>query len=105
MKTWKEMAADARKAGYQPGGPWELRLRDHIKNNFPKLAKELGKDLPFYLQVTTFDATELQSRLRAEGTDPFVARELALEQLLRTPGSDEEGEGEPEDAELAGSEA
>jgi hypothetical protein len=94
MRTWKEQAAEAVKAGYMPKNHWERMLERHLRRLFPQLVQELGDDLEAYLVVMTYDAMNLANRLEDEGTDPHTARELALEQLL-PKAPDEEDRPEP----------
>lgn len=79
--NWKAEAAKAREQGHIPGGPWEKSLERHLQNNCPKLVKELGEDLPSFLQATTFQAGERMGELLDQGTNPESAQELALNEM------------------------
>ena len=93
MTTWKQRAAEAIKAGYQPGNGWERMLERHLKGMFSDLVKELGSDLKHYLAVQTNDALEMYHRLTEQGTNPEAARELAMQQLLpKTPDEQDQPE-------------
>lgn len=105
--TWKEKATAARKAGYTPKGNWERTLRKHLNLCFPALVKELGPELDDYLQATVWEAMEAEERLLDKGTDPQVARELVMADLLQVP-ADEQDKVEPwerEGAEATATEA
>ena len=101
MKTWKQRAAEAVKAGYQTGNPWEGMLRRHLAAFFPELVRELGKDLEPYIQTKTSQAMDLMHGLTDSGTNPHTARELAMADLLPRP-TDEVDRPEPWEIESAG---
>ena len=96
------MAAEAQKQGYRPNNGWERMLRRHLEKLFPETMLELQREgnLEAYLQSQTWDAMELASTLEDQGTDPHLAREAALEQLLPTPPEEQDRpeEWETEDA-------
>ena len=85
MKTWKELAEEARADDYQPGNHWERMLDRHLKANFPALVKELGKQYQDYLQARTNEVMNLEVTMIHQGTDPQAARELAMQDLLPVP--------------------
>jgi hypothetical protein len=90
--TWKQKAAEAIKAGYMAGNGWEEMLRRHLTRCRPDLVKELqaSKDLEAYLQVKTWDAMEFEENLLDSGTDPHLARQLTMEELLSARAPEEE---------------
>ena len=86
--NWKEAAAKAIQAGYQPGNQWERQLSSHLRRLFPQLVVELRKEGNYkaYLVVQTQNALNLLEHLENRGLNQQSARELALDQLLqKTP--------------------
>lgn len=79
---WQKWAAEARKAGYEPGGEWENLLRKSVRRARPKLVKELGDDFEAYLQVQAARAERQYRMLIEQGTPPDIAAELARSELL-----------------------
>jgi hypothetical protein len=96
--------AEALKAGYQKTDEWEGLLARSLHRCNPSLEAELGADLKAYLVTRTHWARELEKLLVSQGTDPLMARELALDELLEKAPEDQprtekwELEGAQEDA-------
>ena len=86
MTNWTERAAEILKAGgYIRGNQWEDKLRRHVTQYLPKLAKELGKELDDYCIVRVNTAQEQMALMISQGMKPDEAREQALSDLLPTP--------------------
>ena len=87
--NWKAKAKEAIQAGYQAGNPWERMLEGQMNRCCPQLVRDLGSDLQPYLQVRTSDAMDQEELMLDQGTDPQIARELALTALLEVPLEEE----------------
>lgn len=82
------------------GRPWEAMLDQHLREFFPQLVKEMGRDYQDYLLVKVNEALDLQSEMMDQGADPFRAREQAIEFLLPNPLTlEQEAEEEQEEQE------
>lgn len=84
----KELAEKAVAEGYRPGNNWEKWLERHMREHLPVLTKELGSDFAAYLTTRTADALDLENRLILDVTEPRLARELAIRELLPLAESD-----------------
>lgn len=84
---WKSAANEAIKQGYPKGNPWERAFHKHLLQNSPALAQEFQAErcLEAFLVVRTSEAMDRANQLEAQGTDPQIARELALAELLEAP--------------------
>ncbi len=71
---WAAKAQAILEAGGRRGRPWELMLDKHLREFFPQLVKEMGKDYQD-------DLVELIE----QGLDPFRAKSQVMSELLRTP--------------------
>lgn len=92
MRTWKQRAREAVKAGYQTGNPWERQLLRHLKRNFPFLTSELEAtgEMLAYCQVQTAGVMDLMDTMLDQGMKPDAVRELAMEQLFQVPSEERE---------------
>ena len=81
-------AAQAISAGYSTGNQWEKLLDRHMRENLPSLTASLGSDFQAYLTVRTNDAQDLYVMLIQDGTEPRLARSLAIRELLPMAESD-----------------
>jgi hypothetical protein len=85
MTNWAAEAKKALAGGYQRHNQWEEKLRRHVRNYLPRLAKELGPALDDYLIVRVAHARRQMELLLTLGASPDDARTHALAELLPTP--------------------